>query len=229
MRVNSDKTMMLCISDSRTYTASAYIESSDGEVVSSSPELKNLGMHFSSKPDMAIQVDSICRKFRARIWTLRHLYQRGFSQQELVKVYKSTILPSHDYCSTVYHSSLTLSQTIVLERLQAKALKTIFGFEQSYRELVERAGLTTLRARREARELAFARKCAGSVRFGHWFPARNQVRDTRDGLTFEERFARTLRCYNSPIYSMRRRLNRDRAELGAREGRADEDLRTARA
>ena len=156
--------------------------------------------------------EAICRKFRARIWTLRHLYHRGFSQEDLVKVYKSTILPCYDYCSAVYHSSLTLSQTIVLERLQGKALKAIFGFEPSYRELVEKAGLTTLRARREVRELAFARKCVGSVRFSHWFPARNQVRDTRDSLTFEEKIARTQRCYNSPVYSMRRRLNRDRVE-----------------
>ena len=212
MKVNSAKTMMLCISDSKTYKAAAYIESSDGEIVSSSQELKILGMHFSSKPDVALQVESICRKFRARIWTLRHLYHRGFSQEDLVKVYKSTILPCHDYCSTVYHSSLTLSQTIVLERLQAKALRAIFGYDPSYRELVEKAGLTTLRARREARELVFARKCAESARFSQWFPVRESIRDTRDGLTYEEKFARTLRCYNSPVYSMRRRLNRDRVE-----------------
>ena len=169
-------------------------------------------MHFSSKPDVGLQVEAICRKFPTRIWTLRHLYHRGFSQEDLVKVYKSTILPCHDYCSTAFHSSLTLSQTIVLERLQAKALKAIYGYDPSYRELVEKAGLTTLRARREARELAFARKCATSVRLGHWFPTRVAARDTRDQLAYEEKFARTLRCYNSPVYSMCRRLNRDRVE-----------------
>ena len=209
MKVNSDKTQLLCISDARTYKASAYIKDSANNVVSSVESMKILGVHFSSKPDMSAQVEAICRKFRSRIWTLRHLHHRGFSQEDLVRVYKSTILPCHDYCSNVYHSSLTLSQTIIIERLQAKALKAIFGFEQSYKDLVERAGLTTLRARREMREITFARKCATSARFGHWFPAREAVRGTRAGLTYTEDFARTLRCYNSPIYSMRRRLNRE--------------------
>ena len=229
MKVNSDKTQMLCISESRTYKASAFIETERGEIVSSADSLKILGMYFSSRPDMSAQVESICRKFRARVWTLRHLHHRGFTQEDLLKVYKSTILPCHDYCSSVFHSSLTLSQTIVLERLQAKALKAIYGYDPSYRELMEKAGLTTLRARREARELSFARKCASSPRFSGWFPTRTAVRNTRDSLVYEEMFARTHRCFNSPIFSMRRRLNRDMVEEGAREGRAAEGSRTARA
>ena len=212
MRVNTDKTKVLCVSDARTYKATAFIEGTDGTVVDSVDSLKVLGLHFSSKPDMSAQVEAICRKYRARIWTLRHLHHRGFSQEDLLKVYKSTILPCHDYCSSVFHSSLTLSQTVVLERLQSKALKAIYGYEPSYRELVEKSGLTTLRARRELREIKFARKCVSSPRFSRWFPARLPGRETRDGSIYEEQFVRTHRCYNSPVYSMRRRLNRDTVE-----------------
>ena len=57
--------------------------------------------------------------------------------------------------------NLTLSQTVQLERMQAKALKAIYGYEPSDRELVEKSGLQTLRARREDREIAFARKGIG--------------------------------------------------------------------
>ena len=201
----------------------------DGNVINSLDELKILGVNFSARANMSAQVDAIARKFRARIWTLRHLHHRGFSQEDLLKVYKSTILPCHDYCSNVFHSSLTLSQTVVLERLQAKALKAIYGYEPSYSQLIEKSGLTTLRARREHREMVFARKCAVSERFGHWFPERTVVRENRDTLRFEEKFARTHRCYNSPLYNMRRRLNRDMVEEGAREGGAGEVSRTARA
>ena len=229
MRVNLDKTMVLCISDSRTYKASAFIGSSDGVTISSGDNLKILGVHFSNKPDMSAQVEAVCRKFRARVWTLRHLHHRGFSQEDLLKVYKSTILPCHDYCSNAFHSSLTLSQTIVLKRLQAKALKAIYGYDPSYRELMERSGLTTLRARREARELAFARKCATSERFVGWFPVRQVARQTRIQTVYEESYARTHRCYNSPVFSMRRRLNKSMVEEGAREGRAAEGSQTVRA
>ena len=209
MKVNSAKTMVLCISDSRTYKASAFIEDEDGLEIGSVDKIKILGLNFSSRPDMSEQVDAICKKFRARIWTLRHLHHNGFSQQDLLKVYKSTILPCHDYCSNVFHSSLTLSQTVALERLQSKALKAIYGFDPSYTELMQKSGLTTLRARRQQRELAFARKCAASDRFGGWFPLRENARETRGGLVYEEKFARTHRCYNSPLFSMRRRLNRE--------------------
>ena len=229
MKVNTDKTMMLCISDARTYKAAAYLEDGDGNVISSTNKLKILGVHFSDKPDMSAQVEDIARKFRAHLWTLRHLHHRGFSEQDLLRVYKSTILPCHDYCSNVFHFSLTLSQTVILERLQAKALKAIYGFEPSYRELIEKSGLTTLRARRENREVVFARKCSKSTRFSHWFPARIAIRENREVVRFEEKFARTHRCYNSPLFSMRRRLNRDTVEEGAREGRTGEALRTARA
>ena len=231
MKVNTDKTKVLCISEARTYEAAAYIQNADGVDINSIGNLKILGMEFSNRPDMSALVAAIYRKFRARIWTLRHLHHRGFSEDELLAVYKSTILPCHDYCSSVFHSSLTLSQTIVLERLQAKALKAIYGFDPSYRELMERANLTTLRARREERELKFALKCSVSRRFNKWFQLRtlDTERETRYKPRYEEKFARTARCYNSPLFSMRRRLNRDMVEEGAREGRTAEGLRTARA
>ena len=209
MKVNASKTMVLCVSDSRTYKAAAFITDPQGNEIESIDKLKVLGVHFSDRPDMSAQVDAICRKFRSRVWILRHLHHHGFSEAELLKVYKAVILPIHDYCSNVYHSSLTLSQTVVLERLQAKALKAIYGFEPSYRELVEKSGLTTLRARREARELSFAVKCASSVRFSRWFPLHEAARNTRGQARYRESYARCVRCYNSPLFSMRRRLNRE--------------------
>ena len=73
---------------------------------------------------------------------------------------------------------------------------------------MERADLTTLRARRDERELKFAQKCASSERFKGWFPLHEEERTTRWPMKYREVFARCCRCYNSPIYSMRRRLNK---------------------
>ena len=220
MRVNAAKTLLMCISDSRTYEASAFIEDGDGQRVDAVPTMKVLGVHLSSKPDVSAQVASIIKKMRGRIWMLRHLNHNGFDEGELLRIYRSCILPCHDYCSNFYHSSLTLSQTVQLERMQAKALKAIYGYEPSYRELVEKSGLQTLRARREEREIAFARKCTSSVRFGHWFPLEPERRPTRAGRRYLEQFARCSRYYNSPIFSMRRRLNQEIRQGEAREGGA---------
>ena len=228
MRLDASKTMVLAISDSKTYEAAVYIKDNEGNEIDCVETLKILGVHFLSRPDMASQVAAICRKFRSRIWILRHLHHNGFEDQDLLKVYKAIILPCHDYCSNVFHSSLTLSQTVVLERVQAKAFKAIYGYEPSYRALMEKSGLTTLRARREAREISFARKCAASVRFVHWFPASEVARETRSQAQYKEMFARCVRCYNSPLYNMRRRLNKDMVRGGARNGGAGEAMRTAR-
>lgn len=218
MQVNSAKTLLMCISDSRTYEAAAFIEDARGVRVNSVPAMKILGVHFTNRPDVSAQVDSICRKMRSRTWMLRHLHHNGFDEGELLRIYRSCILPCHDYCSNVYHSSLTLSQTVVLERLQAKALKAIYGFEPSYRELVDKSGLTTLRARRDEREITFARKCATSLRFSHWFPKQQTNRTTRAPELYLEEFARCSRFYNSPVFSMRRKLNKEIRQGGAREG-----------
>ena len=128
----------------------------------------------------------------------------------------------------MFHSSLTLSQSFQIERLQAKALKAIYVYEPSYKDLMVRADLTTLRARRDERELRFARKWADSECFSKWFP-RKQAGITSGTGPYVEEFARCCRYYNSPIFSMRRKLNREVRSSGAREGGTAEALRTARA
>ena len=92
MKVNTLKTLLMCISDSRTYEAGSFIADNEGTVIESGKAMKILGLHFTSKPDVSAQVDAICRKFQSRIWYLRHLHHNGFLETELLSVYKSTIL-----------------------------------------------------------------------------------------------------------------------------------------
>ena len=113
----------------------------------------------------------------------------------------------HDYCSSVYNSSLTLTQASALERLQANALKAIYGYQFSYRSLLERSGLDKLQVRRDKKSDNFARKCLANPKFSGWFPRNRPARETRSPLPFVEFRARTSRLYNSPMYHMRRRLN----------------------
>ena len=173
---------------------------------------------------MAAQVESIRKKFYARKWILHHLGHVGFSKQALLKVYRSVILPIHGYRSCVYNSSLTQLQVSALERLQAQALKTIYGYEHSYRSLLELTGLQTLQAQQDARTLKLARKCTLSQRFKDCFPLQpieRRTRTTRHALTYQEKHARTKRLYNSPLFHMRRLLNQQLATWPARIVEAD--------
>ena len=207
MVVNDGKTKSLLISEIKSYVPKAFFRDTNENQVVADDEMKILGFHFSSEPGMGAQVAAIRRKFYARKWILHHLGHAGFSKDDLLKVYRSVILPIHDYCSCVYNSSLTQSQASALERLQAQALKTIYGYEHSYRSLLELTGLQTLQARRDARTLKFARKSLANPRFGHWFPLNPVERVTRNPLIYQETHARTKRLYDSPVFHMRRLLN----------------------
>ena len=125
MVVNAKKTSMLCVSDSLSYTADAFILDADQGRIGCQEKMKALGLYFSSRPTMAEQGNSIARQFRSRYWTLRNLKNSGFTQEELVTVYTTMIRPIADYRCVVYHSSLTDEQDEILDGLQNHALKCI--------------------------------------------------------------------------------------------------------
>lgn len=129
MVVDNDKTQIMCIAETKQYVSRANFFDLYGDRVETQSSMGILGFVFSSDLDMSRQVEDIKRKFRARIWSLRHLRHVGLSESDLLKVYKSVILPVDDYCSCVYNSSLTLTQSQALERLQAQSLKVIYGYE----------------------------------------------------------------------------------------------------
>ena len=112
---------------------------------------------------------------------------------------------------------LTGEQTTKIERLQFFALKNIYGFSYSHRELLELAGLQTLHERREEMTLKFANKTAANDRFKHWFPTRRAGgRRKNNCVEYLEMSARTDRRRNSPIYYYRRILNQHRIDYDVR-------------
>ena len=157
---------------------------------------------------MSAHLEVVKRRFRERYWTLRHLKHNGLIDEDLVKVYCSVIRPVAEYMLEVFHSMMTDSQDEALERLQTHAVKCIFGPAISSRRMRELAGVPTLRDRRMDQCDKFARKCAASPRFEHWFPEKGSgQRSTRNQEKYREEFARCNRLYSSPLFYMGRRLN----------------------
>ena len=171
--------------------------------------MKVLGFYFGTEPNVHINMKEVQRKFKSRLWSLRHLKKNGFTEADLVKVYKTMIRPVAEYCSSVYHALITRSDTLELERIQMQALKIIFGWRYSYSELREKSGIELLQTRREEAFDKLAVKMSESARFSSWFPRRLY----RDGVSLRNREkykvyrATTGRCLNLPLNLMRRRLN----------------------
>ena len=207
MKANTKKTNLLCISDALTFKAEAYFHSVDGVRLESGNELKLLGFRFGPRPTCQAHVDSIKRSFRGRYWLLIHMKQHYYTEAELVKAYKTLVLPMAEYCSVVFHSMLSDKQDEEIERLQATALRYIYGYGIPYVDMREKAGLTTLRQRRVDACDKFANNCLRSERFAGWFPASGSTRKSRHTLPYKEFYARCDRLKNSPLFYMRRRLN----------------------
>ena len=108
----------------------------------------------------------------------------------------------------MYHSLLTLEEEERIEKLQKMSLKLIFGFYKDYTTLLEKAGIRTLKDRREEAFNKFACSLVANDRYQDWFPLNNENGvNLRRKQTYREDYARTERRYNSPLYSMRRALN----------------------
>ena len=173
MLVSSTKTAMLCVSDALSYKADTFIFDDDMIRIGTMSSIKALGMRFSDRPTMDAHVAHSKKKFRMRYWMLRNLKNNGFTECELVKVYKTMLRPVADYGCMVYHSSLTIEQDQDIERLQNHALKCIFGPGISAAKMRDRAEIVTLRCRREAMADKFATKLSRDPAFVDRFPRKN--------------------------------------------------------
>ena len=123
-------------------------------------------------------------------------------------MYRCFLLYVIDYASVVYHSLLTGDQASALDRLQAAAIKIIFGRKTSYRAALELSGLEHLGERRLRMIDSFIIKTADNPRFIHWFPQRVFVHpNLRKEKIYLEKHARTERLYNSHLYFYRRGMN----------------------
>ena len=148
MVVNRSKTKILCVSDAQTYKARVHIYDSEGNKLESGSHLKVLGFHMDSRPSAHAHVQAMRLRMRDTVWILPHLKITGFSEPELATVYRTIIRPILDSCAVVYHPMLTDEQDQIVERMQAQALKCIYGYTNSYAVMREKAGVTTHRARR---------------------------------------------------------------------------------
>jgi hypothetical protein len=95
-----------------------------------------------------------------------------------------------------------------LERLQKMTMHTIYGHDKSYKCILEENQIQTLKERREEMFEKFCLKLEKNQRYNDWLPKQTFTHyDLRKELVYEEKFARTARLYNSPLYSVRRKLN----------------------
>ena len=115
-----------------------------------------------------------------------------------------------DFASVTYHSMLTTDQEERLENLQERVIKIIYGYNVSYNEILSIKLIPSLKERRGKMFAKFALKSTTNTKVSTcWLPEKvHTEHNTRHALKYEEKHSRTQRLYNSPLYLMRRTLNK---------------------
>ena len=132
---------------------------------------KILGVWITEDLTWSRNTKEICLKAYARMSLITKLKYVGVQRDDLIDVYKLFIRSLLEYCSVVFHSSLTLENVQDLERIQKTALRVILGdVYEGYQSALLLCGLETLHNRRESRCLDFALKCVDHPRNTRFFP-----------------------------------------------------------
>ena len=105
------------------------------------------------------------------------------------KIYKLFIFSVLDYCSVVFHSSLTEQQTNFIERVQKICLKLILSEEyDSYSSALASCDLSPLVVRKEKRVLAFSKKALDPPKHKTSFPFSKNFLSNPHNLRYVEKF-----------------------------------------
>ena len=137
----------------------------------------------------------------------------GIKREDLLTIYKLFIRSCLEYCSVVFHSSLTIEQIKAIERIQKVSLKIILGSDYTdYQTALQTCNLKKLHLRREQRMLDFAHKSLKHPKHNQMFPISKQFHSNPFNIRSKEKFhvnaSRTETYKNSSIPYMQRLLHK---------------------
>ena len=179
----------------------------DGSIMYSDDTFKILGFNFSKYPDVTAQIDYVLGRAASRFFVIRKLAGLEVDRAKLRNIYCSIVRSVLEYSSVTYGPMIAKYQSKKLEDMQKRCLKSIYGYNKSYEELLQEADLETLEERRSKAILKFAQKTAKNQQFYHWFPKNPNRQSDRNSKPYLEELAKSSRLYNSPLFTMRRLLN----------------------
>ena len=211
MKLNAQKSTYMIFSRSETEIATRIVL--NGETMERIEEIKLVGVWLTTWLDWDKNTREICKKAYARMTMLTKLKYVGVNKEDLLNIYILYIRSLLEYCSVVWHSTLTLEQSNNLERVQKLCLKVILGSEYNgYAEALKDSGLDTLSDRREQKCLNFGLKSLLHPVHSNMFPVNPQVaskpaHERKNKEHFTVNWARTDSYRTSAIPYIQRMLN----------------------
>ena len=208
MQINVDKTSYMIFSRSQTEFKTRLTV--DNAKLDQVHEAKIVGVWLT--PDMKWEKNTkeLTRKAYSRMSMLTKLKYAGVGTEDLLDVYILFIRSVVEYCTVVWHSSITIELIKRIEMVQKTCLRVILGDSYiSYGAALEMCNLDTLFDRREARCLTFAKKCLKHPVHRRMFPLNSNNGDSkhRSRENYTVNFARTNTYQKSAVPYLQRMLN----------------------
>ena len=141
---------------------------------------------------------------------LSRLKYVGLNRSDLINIYIMHIRSVTEYCSTAFHSSLSVEQENKLENIQKVSLKIILGQNySSYEDALALTSLKTLKDRRHERSLKYAFRTLKHPLGKKMFPFKTNdgPQNTRNSEQYHVNFACTESYKKSAIPTLQRLLN----------------------
>ena len=210
MKLNEEKSKYMLFSRSETEVATRLTV--NGNTIDRIEEVKLVGVWITTWLDWDKNTREICKKAYARMTMLTKLKYAGVPQEDLITVYILYVRSLLEYCSVVWHSTLTGDQSNTIERVQKLCLKVILGQEyENYDSALEVCGLESLSSRREEKCLKYGLKSLLHPVHCKKFPVNphvlNNTLDSRNSEHFKVNWAKSESYRTSAIPYIQRMLN----------------------
>ena len=172
-------------------------------------EIRCLGLIVRADLKWISNTRYIVRRAYQKLWIVKRLKNLGAHTADLVDIFEKHVRSVLEFGTTVWHPSITQSETIDIERVQKSFCRIVLGDQYvSYANALETLSLETLETRREALCLNFAPKAERHDKFKHWFKPSIKTTVTRlKPPKYVPVYANHARFENSPLSYLTKLLN----------------------
>ena len=210
MMLNQQKSNYIIFSRSKIKFTSRLLLNDD--IIEQVHAIKLLGVWISDDLSWNLNCEQLCKKAYMRMSMLTKLKYVGLSTADLLHVYILFIRSCLEYCCVLFHSSLTVTQSDMLERVQRVCLKVIYSSAYvDYKTALLESSLSSLASRREKRCSTFIERAVNHPQHSELFPLSekfsNNTLNIRHPEKYKVNFAYSTRYKTSFVPWAQRRLN----------------------
>ena len=211
MKLNEKKThnIIFNFTKDHQFSAEVKLKNENLEVVN---KTKLLGAIITSDLKWHENTKFIVKKANKKMIMLHKFAKFTNNKSHLIHIFKSQVRGVLEYCSTVWHSSLTEAECNDIERVQKAAVRLIMGNKyKGYKEALQYMNLESLKERRKNMALNFAKKSLKLEKFSKLFPLNSakHLMMKRNHEKYVVKKANTERYKKSAVPFLQRLLNDD--------------------